>query len=350
VRKALAAVLAAAVLAACSASVVTGDPAPAASPRAAGYRLTVGVDLYVDRDYPLSEVQAWGERDIAYLAGVLHVTSVGIDWDFLLPSPYSDQVEPESFVTPPPADIQALTAIAKAHGMTVSYRVLFWLAGRTAPLAPAHPNAFFASLLAAERPYLAVAQSEGVTEFVAGTERTTLAASPRWGWLLGHAAESYDGTLSYAQWGGEPGDGGYFYGDGYLMPVSQYGVTAYPNVNLPATATAGQLAGAWEAYLSRQVPAPVLRRTAIDEAGIPAEAGAYRHPWDWPGHGRPDDQVQARWFTAACTAAAAEHLRGIWFWNAALEDNPAGPPSSPVSFEDRPASEAAIRSCAEDGR
>lgn len=352
-RRALAAAAATAVLAGCSAA-ATGDPAtrgpaPAASSRAPGYRLTVGVDLYVDRDYSLADAQAWGERDIAYLADVLHVTNVGIDWDFVLPSPTSDQVDPESFVTPPPADVQALTEIAKAHGMKVTYRVLFWLNGPTAPLQPAHPDVFFASLLTAERPYLDLAQAEGVTEFVAGTERTTLAASPRWGWLLGNAAEAYDGTLSYAQWGGEPGSGGFFYGDGYLMPVSEYGVTSYPNTDLPASATTGQLTSAWVAYLS-QVPSPVLSRTAIDEVGIPAEAGAYGHPWDWPGQGPVDDAVQARWFAAACDAAAAERMRGIWFWNAALEDNPADLSSSPESFENRPASEAAIRACAEGGR
>jgi hypothetical protein len=351
VRLALASAAAALALAGCSA-VAAGDPAggglPPGSPHAGEYRLTVGVDLYVDRDYPLSQVRAWGERDIAYLANVLHVANVGIDWDFVLPSPHADQVEPASFVTPPPADVRALTDIAKAHGMTVTYRVLFWLDGPTAPLAPDHPDAFFASLLAAERPYLALAQAEGVPEFVTGTERTTLAASPRWGWLLGRAAETYDGTLSYAQWGGEPGDGGFFYGDGYLMPVGEYGVTTYPNTDLAATATTAQLTGAWEAYLSR-VPGPVLERTAIDEVGIPAEDGEYSHPWDWPGRGAPDDEIQARWFAAACAAAAAERMRGIWFWNAAIEDDPAEPPTSAVSFEGRPTAEAAIRACAERG-
>lgn len=74
------------------------------------------------------------------------------------------------------------------------------------------------------------------------------------------------------------------------------------------------------------VPAPVLRRTAIDEVGIPAEAGAYADPWAWNNqHGAEDDQVQARWFEAVCDAATAAHMRAIYFWTVNLIDNPEDP-------------------------
>ncbi len=33
----------------------------------------------------------------------------------------------------------------------------------------------------------------------------------------------------------------------------------------------------------------------------------------WP-NARLDGTVQARWFTAACDAAAASHIGGIYFW------------------------------------
>lgn len=336
-------------LAGCTARLsFTSGPVPAqASP--APYRLAVGAVLYADRDWPLAQVQARGQQSIAYAARVLHVSGVQIAWTLGVPGDRASTVDAAGPGTPPPADIAVLTAIARSYGLAVTYRVLLRIPGRVEPLRPQHPAEFLGSLLAAEEPYMALAQRDRVAEFIAGTERASLASSPRWGWFFAKAAGIYRGILSYAQWGGEPGDGGFFYGDGYRMPVTGLGVTAYPNIALPATATTAELTAAWEGFLAR-VPAPVLRRTAIDEVGIPAEDGAYRHPWDWPGSGPPDDQVQARWFTAACTAAAAEHMRGIWFWNLNLADDPAHPSPSPVKFEDRPAAEAAIRSCAEEGR
>ena len=54
---------------------------------------------------------------------------------------------------------------------------------------------------------------------------------------------------------------------------------------------------------------------ALTEVGIAAVARAWTKPWvhSWPTT-RIDPSVQARWFTAACAAAAADHLRGIYFW------------------------------------
>jgi hypothetical protein len=41
----------------------------------------------------------------------------------------------------------------------------------------------------------------------------------------------------------------------------------------------------------------VLRRTAIDEIGIPALAGAYEDPWQWDNlKSTADSTIQARWF------------------------------------------------------
>lgn len=313
------------------------------------YRLTVGVGLYVDRDWPLADAEARGRLSLAYAARVLHVGAVQIAWTFEVPGDRASVVDGAGPGTPPPADIAALTSIARSYGLTVTYRVLLRIPGRVEPLYPAAPGAFFGSLLAAERPYLAIAQQNHVAEFAAGTERTSIASSPWWKQFFAKAAGIYRGVLSYAQWGGEPGGGGFFYGDGYRMPVTDLGVTAYPNIALPATATTAELATAWEGFLSR-APAAVLRRTAIDEIGIPAETGAYARPWDWPGTGQPDDEVQADWFAAACAAAADERMRGIYFWNLNLADDPADPSPSPVKFENRPAAEAAIRACAEEGR
>jgi hypothetical protein len=56
---------------------------------------------------------------------------------------------------------------------------------------------------------------------------------------------------------------------------------------------------------------------------IAAVRGAYSTPWrnHWPG-ARLAPAVQANWFGAACRAAAATHLRGIYFWALDLSPKP----------------------------
>ena len=86
----------------------------------------------------------------------------------------------------------------------------------------------------------------------------------------------------------------------------------YWHMNLPAGATSAEVTAAWDGLFSK-VPASVLRRTAIDETGIQARAGAYVNPGDLAAAGRPDERVQANWFTAACAMVAKYHMRGVFF-------------------------------------
>jgi hypothetical protein len=305
--------------------------------------LITGVDLYVTRDYSLADTETMGKRDIAWIARTLRVQAIGIAWDLSVPAGTSDVVEASAPVTPSVADIRALTRIAQTYHLRVEYRVLFQVAGRdgaTESLRPSSQPRWFASLLSAETPYLRLAAQRHVGEFVVGTELANLEDSAQWPRFFADASRIYPGTLSDAAWGGN-----FFSAHPVLPPETDYGATAYPAVHLPDSATVAQLTAAWTSFLDRE-PASVLRRTAIDEIGIPAEAGAYAHPWAWNDqHGRQDDQVQARWFEAACAAARAAHMRAIYFWNVNLIDNPAHPYPSLVKFETRPASVAAIRNC-----
>lgn len=316
------------------------SPARTVSP---AHAITTGVDLYVTQDYPLSETRALGERDIAWIARTLRVQAIGIAWDLSIPGNSSDKVLNQGPVTPSVPDIRALTQIAQAYHLQVEYRVLFRVDGRdgaTESLRPASQQLWFTNLLSAETPYLRLAAQDNVAEFVVGTELSNFEGSPQWPRFFSGASSIYSGMLSYATWGGN-----FFSSHRQLPPITDYGVTAYPDVYLPGNASVVQLTAAWTSFLTA-APASVLRRTAIDEIGIPAEMDAYAHPWAWNGqHGSQDDQVQARWFEAACDAAIAEHMRAIFFWNANLIDNPAHPFSSLVKFEGRSASEAAIRSC-----
>jgi hypothetical protein len=53
----------------------------------------------------------------------------------------------------------------------------------------------------------------------------------------------------------------------------------------------------------------------LSEVGIAGVRGAFRIPWkhNWPSP-RLEVSVQTRWFEAACHAAVAERLQGIYFW------------------------------------
>lgn len=350
-KRAAAALLAASacILGGCTA--VTGTGPRTAAPAHAGTPLTVGVDLYVNGSFTGPGATGLAARDLGWIRDVLHVRNVQIDWN--LYSSGSSVYEGPG--TASPGVIGAITAIArKRFGMSVTYRVLFSVPvppGRTGRILPADRGAWFASLYAAEKPYLALAQAQGVTEFAAGTERTTIEAAPGWKKFYRQAARIYAGPLSYATWGGRPGYAGVTDGNlAQFPPVRDYGITAYPYAALPAGASQAAVTAAWTAYL-KHTPEPVLRRTALDEVGIPASAGAYRNPWDFTAYnGAADNAVQARWFTAACTAARKFRMRGVWFFPVFLVDNPYDPYPGLAKFEDRPAAEAAIRSCAEEGR
>ena len=309
------------------------------------------MNLYVNQDYSLADVKAWGQRDLKYIARNLRLKAVSVAWDYNVPSRTSDTVTASASRPPTIADLAALTSIARSYGLRVEYRVLYAIGNsdsRGSSIQPRSLSAWLRSLLATATPALKLAQRDHVGEFVAGTEMASIDQSPLWGTFFTKASRVYHGILSYSQWGGKgaAGAGGFFSPERVLLPDRYFGVSAYPPVSLPATASVARLTKAWVAFL-RRTPEPVLRLTAIDEMGIAAVAGAYRAPYQWDGLGnaRPDLAVQANWYRAACRAADLVHLRAIYFWSASLSANPASAQSSLVGFEGHPATEAAIRSC-----
>jgi hypothetical protein len=317
--------------------------------KANGSKPLVGVNLYVNENYSLKDVEAWGARDLKYLHDTLGLNAVAIDWDFNVPNKYADVVKASATRTPSIADIKALTDIAKSYGMRVEYRILFAIDNkdsRDSSIDPKNLGRWLDWLLATETPALKLAANERVPEFVVGSEMASIDQSGLWGGFFTKAAKIYDGILSYAQWGGRTDSGGFFSQYRVLLPTADFGASAYPSIALPPNASVASLTDAWEHFLTDHTPASVLRSTAIDEIGIPALAGSYNDPWQWDNlTGTADPTIQARWFTAACKAVTAEHMRGIYFWSFTLKDDPANPFNSLVGFLGRPGSLAAIQSC-----
>jgi hypothetical protein len=323
-----------------------------AKANAAGTKPVVGVNLYVEDNYSLKDVTEWGERDLKYIRDTLGLKAVAIDWDYNVPSDGADVVETSPTRTPTIADLRELTKIAKSYGLRVEYRALFAIDNsdtRDRSIVPRHLGDWLDSLLSTETPALELAQDEHVSEFVVGTEMASVDdQSALWGDFFKKAAKIYKGTLSYASWGGrsDENSGGFFDDHRVDLPITDLGASAYPPIDLLRDASVAELTKAWKKFLTRYTPESVLRRTAIDEIGIPALGGAYFDTWQWDNlKGKADPTVQARWFEAACDAVTAEHMRGIYFWSEPLNDNPAKPFDSLVGFLGRPESLDAIKAC-----
>lgn len=328
------------------------SPAPRAG-LAPGHRFrhlsppTLGVDLYAASGYPLGLVRRYAAADVAYLRRTLGAQSAGLVWNLTDPGFRSDTVT-ASRQTLSPAGVAVLTAQAEAAGMTVQYRPIIrvgrpsgWSSAKLSwegHIRPASQRAWFASLFRAELPYLRIAQRLHVSEVVTGTELYGVGSSRWWPWFLRKVRSVYHGTVSYAavmqQYFGLPRQ---------LPPVRQVGLDAYPVVRLPSSASQRMVTAAWEQSLGR-IPAALLARTSLDEVSIPALAGAYLRPSAWSTQGRTDLMVQARWFTAACQAAARYQMRGVYFYEVRLSPEPAGRSAFPAFFQGKPGA-VAIHNC-----
>jgi 4-amino-4-deoxy-L-arabinose transferase-like glycosyltransferase len=308
---------------------------------AAPARPVLGVDLYAPRYYLPAVVLRDGARNLGYIHHSLGAQSAGIIWNLYSPAARSSVVARSPALSLTAPEVAALTRQARALGMSVEYRPLIRVGPRhrwEGHIRPPDQRSWFASLYRAELPYLQTAQRLGVHEFVVGTELRLLSHSRYWPWFLAKVRAVYHGTVSYASWQED-----YWAPGAALPPTGAYGVDPYPHISLAPSATVRQLTAEWEAYFSH-VPEATLARTAMQEVGITAQANAYAHPENWSVPGRPAPQVQANWFTAACETAAHYHMRGIYFYEVNLTDNPARPLRFPAFFVGNRGSRA-IRSC-----
>ena len=313
--------------------------APAAAP-------VLGVDVESDVNYSVSTAKAYGSRLAAYIHGTLDATSLGLIWVLCDPSFTSDIVGKCQRTLSSPA-VKAIAEEAHQDGLAVQLRPLI----RVGPPAdwgnphfswegfidPANQLAWFRSLLAAETPYLKVLRGIPGSQFVVSTEPWDIANSPHWLWLLGKAHGICQCATSIASQTAR-------YRVGVLPSRNAPGVDWYPHLNIPANASQQTVTDGWEASMN-MVPQWVRARTTLDEEGIRGTVGAYQHPEEWNINGPNDPQVQARWFTAVCQSVVSFHMRGVYFYNIPLNDNPAHPFNFPAYFVGN-AGSTAIQGCA----
>jgi hypothetical protein len=308
----------------------------------------LGVGLYAKDNYPTSYVRENGRRALAYIRRTLGAASVAIAWNFYVPNIHSNNVL-ATRATLTVANVQLLTKMAEADHLSVVYRPLIEVSKGLKQnnlinpsnweglIAPQNQAEWFESYYDAELPYLKIAQALQVREFVTASELMFLNSSDQWPSFFSRVGKVYHGVVSYAaeQRNYFPG-----FGTQHLLAVANLGVDAYPRLFLPPTATVHQLVAGWDT-LFKEVPPQVVYRTAIDEVGISATDNAYYHPSLWGIGGKFNEAVQANWFTAACQVVEQFHMRGIYFWNVNLADDPEHPPyPSPPTFEGKEGAKA----------
>ena len=175
-------------------------------------------------------------------------------------------------------------------------------------------------------------------EFVLATELYKIGDSPAWPGFLKRVRAVYHGTVSYAAVMKQ-----YFNTPGQLPPVPDMGLDTYPSLPLPDSASQRQVTAGWERYLGKD-RLTLLRRTAMDEVSIAGTTGSYKLPADWNRPGRPDPEIQARWFTAACMTAVHFHMRAVYFYELRMSADPAQRLAYPAFFAGKPGAKA-ISNC-----
>lgn len=302
----------------------------------------LGVNLYALRNYPASQVKTDGKRMLSYIRNVLDAGAVDIVWNFYAASYSANKVGATS-ASLSAANVAILTRIAEQDHLLVEYRPLI-MANAYNPwegnIDPTDSALWFDNYYNEELPYLQMAQKYHINEFVAATEMKALNSSPYWPMFFARIGKIYHGVISYAAHQSD-----YLPPNMRLLPLNYIGMDMYRSLNLPSSATSPQVTKAYESFFSR-VPTSVLRRTAIDETGIEARAGAYQEPSYLYITGSLDEAVQANWFTAACNTVKKYDMRAVFFWKVDLTDYPVTHPASSLStFEGKEGAQA-MRRCA----
>jgi hypothetical protein len=267
------------------------------------FQLGAGIDLYGYKNENYSIAAA---AEVSYLQH-LHANAVLISFPFFMHGARANGVYAKPNKTPTPADLAAVVKTAETSHLYVALRPLLANDSLGVPRntwRPPHIRAWFAGYQRFLMPYARMAQRDKVPTLYVGTEFQDFGTSPLWNRLDRALHRVYKGTLAYANNGHKlhPGTGG------RLAKVS---ADSYPDMpQMGPNASVTHLTRAWEAW-DRGMP----RGTVLSEVGIAGVRGAYAKPWQgsWPNP-RLDADVQVRWFTAACNAAAATHKGGIDFW------------------------------------
>ena len=322
-----------------------GRPAATSAHKAAAAKPVhplLGVDVYAETNYSVAQTAGYGTKVLGYLHTGLNAQVAALMWDLCSPGFRSEVVHAcahdakTGTGTLSSAAIAKLASIAKADKLQVAMRPIIrvgspsgWNNAKVSwegHISPPNQRKWFESLLKAELPYLKVAKTVHVEQFVVGTELAGVQFSSSWPWFLSQAGKACGCQVSYATQMTQ-----YLKDASRLPNIRGLGTDYYPALALPSNASQARVTKGWETAVAK-IGKSRLSRTSLDEISILGVAGAYRQPANWNLRGAADPTVQARYFTAACATAAHFHMHALFFYFVQLNDDPAHPFGFPAFF------------------
>ncbi|MFE2040072.1 hypothetical protein ACFXAZ_03915 [Streptomyces sp. NPDC059477] len=308
-----------------------------------------GVQLYWEEEQEKrsgSFIEAQARKHATYLIG-LGANSVSLSFPFFTEGVTSNTLATGA-KTPSPGRLAQVLKVFKDAGFRTTLRPIMDEAALDPPdgwrgnIEPASRSAWFSSYGTLLDPYLKAAEQAKADTFVIGTELNSMEGDPGWEPLVTEAEQTFSGEVAYdANW------------DNYVsgrinMPVSSLGVDAYFPIEVPDTASVGQLVEGWNEWLDKKATGE-LPNITIAEAGIGAMDGAYHAPGDFYTKRALNPEVQATWYTAVCQVVQERRMKGVYWWSIWFDDDPNTPPDDAVAsrldFAGRPLTEKAVTSC-----
>ncbi len=307
-------------------------------------RPELGIHVYwennpVDSDAVL---RANARRMLDQLVG-MEANSLALSFPFFTDNTAASALLPD-VRTPSPDRVAIVIEEARNLGLRTTIRPLLDqsnLEGWRGEIAPADRNAWYAAYRAFLEPYLVAAERDRVDTVVLGAELSAMQSDRQWAPLVAWARGIYRGELSYsANWDAYPqAVAG--------VPVDTVDIDAYPMLGLYSDSSEQAMTEAWGAWLDRTAPGAV-RQLVLSEVGGSAESAMVDSPARAHTPGAPlDEDIQRRWFGAACRAAQDRGIAGLYWWKFDLHLDPAlADPATDRhdTFVGRPA-ERTIREC-----
>jgi len=200
---------------------------------------------------------------------------------------------------------------------------------------------WFASYRAFINHYAALAQANGVEEFVVGTELVgTSGREADWRRVISETRGIFVGPITYAS-----NHSGEETSIQWWDAVDYIGVDAYYPLTNKNDPTLGELKAAWASprltleNLSRQYNRPII----LTEIGYRSVDGANQRPWEWQSGGTIDLKEQADCYRAVLEIFWGKPwLRGIYWWYWSTDPNQGGPGDMDYTPHNKPA-EAILR-------
>lgn len=342
---------------------VTPAPASAAPPsspkkKPAGTSTPqYGINVYATDN--CESAAAWQTNATNEMEGIksLGANSVAITFPFFTPTPTSSTVFAANVCdqangslvplqTPSPARLAVLVQAAEAEGLQVLLRPELQEAnlfvGWRGTIAPTDVTAWFAAYNQMLKPYLEMAQANGVARFSLAVELVSLTNSSLWTASIAAAKSVFKGQIVF--------DANWVSNAGRTFSGVATGEDAYPDL-IQATPSMGvnALLVKWD-FILRLDPFPTSDpNISLDEVGIGALTGAYGDSCCFSAPSSAFNQtIQATWFATACKFVKTHNLGGLYFWGAFFTFNSGNlltqpDPQNPWAFQ--PATIKAIRAC-----